>query len=223
MTADIRLLSVQVGTIETLGEFDAPDPLDRKWTTAFFKRPVAGTVAVGWLGMAGDAQADRRYHGGPDKAVLAYSADHFDTWRMDTGREDISGGAFGENLTVTGQSEADVCIGDAWRIGDVLLEVTQPRQPCWKLGRRWRLPELPKRVIARGWTGWYFRVLEEGTLKAGEQLQLERRAHPDWTILAANRVMYARRDSDIAAVRDLISLPELSQAWKDELGERVMV
>ena len=129
-------------------------------------------------------------------------------------------GGFGENLTISGWTEEDVCIGDAWRIGNVLLEVTQPRQPCWKLGRRWRLPELPKRVIAVGRTGWYCRVLEEGTIEAGGPISRERRRHPAWTITAANRVMYSKKGPQ-EEIRALIALPELSQYWKDELSERV--
>jgi MOSC domain-containing protein YiiM len=113
-----------------------------------------------------------------------------------------------------------VCIGDTYRVGEVLLEVTQPRQPCFKLGRRWRRPDLPKQVIANGRTGWYFRVLEEGRLQAGQEVALERRRHPRWTIAEANRVMYEKRGSE-QRLRELIAVPELSEAWKDELGQRV--
>lgn len=219
---DVRLLSVQVGPIETHGEFDASNPHDQRWTTAFFKSPVSGPVHAGWLGLTGDSQADPRFHGGPDKAILAYAVDHFAHWRAQPGLELMSFGGFGENLSIAGQSEEDVCIGDAWRVGEVLLEITQPRQPCWKLGRRWRQVDLPKRVISLGWTGWYYRVLQDGHLQAGQQLTLERRVHPDWTIVDANRVMYTKR-GDAGRTRALIALPELSQAWKDELSERVMV
>jgi MOSC domain-containing protein YiiM len=215
------ILSIQVAAVETYGQYDAVDPLDRRWTTAFFKKPVDGAVTAGWLGLTGDSQADQRNHGGRDKAILAYSSDHFADWRQDPDLAAVSGGAFGENLTVTGATEATVCIGDAWRIGDVLLEVSQPRQPCWKLGRRWRKPELVKQVVVTGRTGWYLRVLEEGLLEAGMTMTLERRPHPDWTIAAANGVMYDRR-LPADRIRALIALPELSDAWKNELGERVM-
>ena len=215
-----NLVSIQVALAETYGEFDAVHPLDRRWTTAFFKKPVDGPVVAGWLGLAGDSQADVRHHGGRDKAVLAYAGDHYADWRQVPGLEEITGGGFGENLTVSGVSEATVCIGDAWRVGDVLLEVTQPRQPCFKLGRRWRTPELVKQVLGNGRTGWYLRVLEEGPIEAGMTMTLERRPHPEWTIAAAHNVMYDRR-LPAERIRALISLPELSQAWKDELGERV--
>lgn len=215
------LISIQVAQVETYGEYDAENPLDRRWTTAFFKKPVDGPVEARWLGLSGDAQADLRFHGGRDKAILAYSEDHFADWRQDPELAAVSGGAFGENLTIRGLDEASVCIGDTWRVGDVLLEVSQPRQPCWKLGRRWRKPELVKLVVKNGRTGWYFRVIEEGTLEAGLAVRLETRPHPEWTIAAANQVMYDRR-LPAERIRALIDLPELSDAWKTELGERVM-
>ncbi len=215
------LLSIQVALTETYGEYDATNPLDRRWTTAFFKKPVGGPVLATWLGLAGDSQADVRHHGGRDKAILAYSAEHYSDWRTVPDLDEIAGGGFGENLTINGLTEATVCIGDAWRAGDVLLEVSQPRQPCWKLGRRWRKPELVKQVVANGRTGWYVRVLEEGPLEAGMAMTLERRPHPEWTIAAANGVMYDKRLPE-ESIRALIALPELSDAWKEELGERVM-
>jgi MOSC domain-containing protein YiiM len=215
------LVSIQVAPTETYGEYDATDPMDQRWTTAFFKKPVEGPVVATWLGLGGDSQADVQHHGGRDKAVLAYSADHFPNWRKDPQLAELNGGGFGENLTVSGLTETDVCIGDAWRVGDVLLEVSQPRQPCWKLARRWRKAELVKEVVKNGQTGWYLRVLEEGPIEAGLSLSLERRPHPEWTIAAANAVMYAKRGPE-ERIRALIALPELSEAWKDELGERVM-
>ena len=177
--------------------------------------------SVNWLGLVGDSQADLRFHGGRNKAVLVYSGDHYPDWRSELGIAEMGPGGFGENLTVAGADERSVCIGDHWRIANVLFEVSQPRQPCWKLGRRWRRPDLPKRTVVSGRTGWYCRVLEEGELDAGLAMTLERRPHPEWTIVAANRVMYTKQ-ADSEVIRALIGLPELSSEWKDELGERVM-
>ncbi len=216
-----QLISIQVALAETYGEYDSRDPQQRRWTTAIFKKPVAGPVQAGWLGLAGDSQADARHHGGRDKAILAYSADHFPAWRQHPLLTGMTGGGFGENLTISGLTEEGVCIGDGWRIGDVLVEVTQPRQPCWKLARRWQAPDLVKQVVANGYTGWYLRVLEEGVLQAGQEVTLEHRRHPEWTIAAANAVMYDKRMPQ-ESIRSLIALPELSEAWKDELSERVM-
>ena len=192
------------------------DPHARRWFTGFFKVPVDGPVEFRENGLAGDGQADLRFHGGPDKAVLAYSADHYPLWRGELNRPEMTGGGFGENLTIAGLSENSVCIGDRWRSGTVLFQVSQPRQPCWKLGRRWNLPDLPKRVIQTNRSGWYLRVLESGVLTAPTPLHLADRPHPQWTIARANRVLYDRR-VDPAERLALATIPELSAAWRTEL------
>ncbi len=212
-------MSVQVGRPRTLGTPEAADPFDRVWTTGFFKGPVAGPVAVGPLGLAGDGVADTVNHGGPDKAVLAYSADHYTAWRAELGVPELPFGGFGENLTVAGQAEADVCIGDRWRIGTVLLEVTQPRQPCWKLSRRWRVKELSARVVETGWSGWYLRVVEPGEVAAGQGLELVARPNPDWTVRRANRVMHFLK-YDPEASAELAAVPGLSASWRESLLKR---
>ena len=118
-------------------------------------------------GIEGDGQADLVNHGGVDKAICVYPLAHYPHWQEMIGRE-LSPAAFGENFTVDGLTEADVCIGDTWRVGeDVLVQVSQPRQPCWKLARRWQRKTLALEVQESGKTGWYFRVLEEGTVQAG--------------------------------------------------------
>lgn len=212
----VTLLSIQIGRITQSGRADAVDPLDVPWTTAFFKSVVSGPVKVDDNGVAGDAQADRENHGGPDKAVLCYSADHFPAWAAELGEPVIPLGGFGENLTVAGLDETGVCVGDHWRFGDVVLEVSQPRQPCWKLGRRWRRPELVQRVVQTGRTGWYCRVLEEGVLQAPAPGVLLARPLPKWSIQRANQVFYHRRQ-DPAATRELALLPQLAMAWREVL------
>jgi MOSC domain-containing protein YiiM len=213
------LVSIQVGRPRVIGTPDAADPQDRPWTTGFFKEPVAGPVYVRAENIDGDGQADRENHGGPDKAVLAYSADHYPGWRERLGRPDLPFGAFGENLTVAGLAEADVCVGDRWRCGPVRFEVSQPRQPCWKLARRWRVKELPAWVVATDRSGWYLRVLAEGEIAAGMPLELEARPRPEWSIERANRVMYQMRgDRDAAA--ELAAVPELSMSWREEMVRR---
>lgn len=147
--------------------------MDRPWTTGFFKEPVSSAVRLGLINLEGDGQADLVHHGGTDKAVLAYSAEHYPGWRQSMNNPSLPFGAFGENFTITGLTEADVCIGDIWQVGDeAVLEVSQPRQPCWKLARRWRIKSLALDVQQTGRTGWYFRVLTEGIVAAGMRLVL---------------------------------------------------
>src|ERR1700722_16927674 len=127
------LTSVQVGMPRNYGFEDAADTHDKPWTTGFFKAPVDGPIFVGTTNLAGDGQADLKNHGGVDKAVLAYSADHYPRWRDELRLPGMPFGAFGENLTIAGLKEELVCIRDIFRVGTVTFEVSQPRQPCWKL------------------------------------------------------------------------------------------
>ncbi len=209
--------SIQTSRVRTLGTPGAADPMDRVWSTGFFKEPVGGAVRVTQSGVVGDEQADRVNHGGPDKAVLAYSADHYPGWRTELAL-DLPFGAFGENLTVSGLTEADVCVGDVWRAGAVVFEVSQPRQPCWKLARRWRVKTLPATVVETGRSGWYLRVRTDGDLTAGTDLVLEQRPNPDWTICRANEVMYHVEDEALAW--ELARVPQLSMSWREMLTQR---
>ncbi len=213
------LVSISVSRVRSLGTAGAADAMDRPWTTGFFKEPVVGPVAFSALGAAGDEQADRVNHGGPDKAILAYSAEHYPAWRSELDLPELPFGAFGENLTVAGLSEADVCIGDRWRAGAVLFEVSQPRQPCWKLARRWRVKSLPASVVQTGRTGWYLRVLTDGELRADAELELIDRPNPAWTIRRANEIMYFLK-SDAEESLALAAVPGLSASWRDGLRVR---
>jgi len=186
-----------------------------EWTTGFFKEQIVGPVWVGKLNIAGDAQADLKNHGGVDKAVLAYAATHYPLWEEELGQP-LPYGGFGENLTIFGLDENEVCIGDTWKAGDAVFQVSQPRQPCWKMARRWRRSDLPKRVVHTGRSGWYMRILEEGLLTAGDDCELVSRPHPEWSVARANRLFYAR-SSELAEVAELADLPELSEAWRNEL------
>ncbi|SFI15581.1 MOSC domain-containing protein [Planctomicrobium piriforme] len=214
-----RLESIQVGLPETYGD-DGGSVRDKPWRTGFFKMPVAGPVAVSFLNLQGDGQADLRVHGGRDKAVLAYSAEHYPLWREELRRSEIGGGAFGENLTISGVTEQEICIGDIWRIGEVELQASQPRQPCWKLARRWGIPELPKLVVLNGRSGWYFRVLKEGLIESGLDCVLVSRPHPEWTISECNRALYLK-SFPAAAGQRLTEVPELSDAWREDLAGRL--
>lgn len=218
MSKSIRLLSLQVGLPRDYGRADAAAPEERAWSTAFFKQPVAGPVAVGPAGLAGDGVADLRHHGGPDKAVLAYASEHFPLWRAELGL-DAAGGGFGENFTLAGATEAEVCIGDVFALGTARFQVTQPRQPCWKLARRWGVADLVQRVQDNGRCGWYLRVLVPGAVEAGQELRLLERPRPEWSVARAHDLMHHRRD-DRAAARALAACPELSATWRATMERR---
>lgn len=217
----MRILSLLAGQVENFVAEDARHAANRPWQSAIRKTPVEGPRRVHALGLEGDAQADRVHHGGPDKALLAYAAAHYEAWAEEWGAAPEHG-AFGENLTLDGAAEADVCIGDVYQIGGgpLRVQVSQPRQPCWKLARRWNRPALPKRVQETGRTGWYLRVLTPGIAEAGAALALTNRPCPRWSIARANAVMHGRGVStdEIAA---LAALPELAQSWRETLARRL--
>ena len=182
--------------------------------SAIAKRPVAGPVRVGAEGLEGDEQGDRRVHGGPDKAVHQYALEHYAAWRADLGALPVldAPGAFGENLASTGVTEATLCWGDRVRIGSVLLEVAQSRQPCWKLNLRFGHKDMARRLQDTGRTGWYWRVLEPGHLQAGDAIHLIARPHPEWTLARVVDLLY-HRTLDREALQGLARLP-LPPSWQ---------
>jgi MOSC domain-containing protein YiiM len=216
-----ELVGVQVGKVQRLvmpenARVDFRHPF---WTSGIFKSAVEGKVRVTKEGMEGDQQADLAFHGGPDNVVLAYDVDHYPVWREELGMPELGNGMFGENFTVRGFSDETVCIGDVWRVGeDVMLQVTQPRQPCFKLARRLKQPHIVKRVRETSWGGWYLRVLKEGDAERGVKIELVERIHPEWTVARAVQTMYGRKN-DEGAARELAGVAELSERWKRELVE----
>ncbi len=212
----MQLRSIQVGTPKSYGTEGAEDSLDRPWTSAIAKQPVAGAVWIGRQGVAGDMQADRRVHGGPDKAVLAYSADHYPRWREQLARADLGPGWFGENLAIEGATEATVCVGDRIAIGPARLEVSQPRGPCATINRRFHRKDMVKLVQESRRSGWYLRVLTEGWVEAGMPVVLHDRPYPQWTVWVATDLMAARAVRREECER-LAACPALSASWRGSL------
>ncbi len=216
-----RLCAVCVGRTEPRGTDGAADPFDRPWESAIWKNPVAGAVGVDTLGLDGDAQADPRVHGGPEKAVLAYATRHYtETWRPHLAADMLRPGAFGENLAVDGLDEATVAIGDVFAIGSARLQVSQPRGPCWKLVRKFRRPDLVDLVIGNGCTGWYLRVLEDGLLEAGQPIVLVDRPHPRLTVAATNGVLH-RRPLDRAVTAELAACALLAPNMRRQIAGKL--
>jgi len=202
-----RLASVQIGPIAPLGP--------RKVPSGFVKQTVAGRVSVRALGLKGDAQADLRVHGGPEKAVYGYAAGAYPLWQADFPELAplfVPGGV-GENLTIAGVDEAGLHIGDIMRIGSAVLQITQPRQPCFKFALRFHAPKLPKAMTRNGRSGWYYRVLDEGAVEAGDAVTLIERPNPAWPVARFNAVlaMKAAASKDLAA---LVDMPGLAQQWR---------
>jgi len=209
----MRILSLNVG-----------QPRDLHWggkvlRSAIFKSPVQGRVAAGREGLEGDAQADLSVHGGVDKAVYAYPSEHYDFWRAELGVDELTWGAFGENLTTIGLLEEDVEIGDRFRAGEVELEVSQPRIPCSKLAARHGRPDLPKRFLRTDRPGIYFRVVREGRLAAGDPIEC---IHHDARGLRLLDILtLARGEGDEPLMRLAVDHPHLAQVWRSELARRL--
>jgi MOSC domain-containing protein YiiM len=200
-----RIVSVNVGSV---GERRGPD--GRRYRSAIVKHPVPGAVAVHALGLAGDEQADRVAHGGPDKAVHAHFRQHLELWSLGPG--DI-----GENLTLAGGDEAAFCVGDRLAAGSAELEVSQPRIPCFKQSDRSGVPLAA--IRASGRTGFYLRVLRPGTLAAGDGLVLLARPHPEVSLALVNRVLHVA-PGDAAARARVLACPELAAALRARLAAR---
>jgi MOSC domain-containing protein YiiM len=214
-----RLVAICVGTPTDYGIEGAEDPFDRRWRTSFYKAPVSGPRWLSTTSVDGDSQADTKAHGGPEKAVLAYSMDHYPHWNDEYPDLDLGHGAFAENLDIQGLSEATVCLGDTWQIGEAILQINQARMPCWKISRRWRTHGMSRRVQETGRTGWYHRVLQAGEIEAGMNVVLIDRPHEQWTIERCNRVMHElKRDREQSA--ELAELPELAESWRRVLAKR---
>jgi len=210
----MKLLSVNVGL-----------PRDVEWRgktvrTSIFKEPVEGRVRVRQLNLEGDRQSDLSVHGGIDKAVYAYPSEHYGFWGEELSRADLSWGAFGENLTTEGLLEDRICIGDRVRCGSALLVVTQPRQPCFKLGLRFARPDLVKRFQRSGRSGFYFAVMQEGELGAGDPLELIP-ASGDRVSVAQVARLYSAVDGDRGLLRRVSELPALPEGWREHFRARL--
>lgn len=218
-TLEGHIVSLQVGLPRVVEDRDGGNSSVHAWTTGFFKRPVNDLVWLGRLNLDGDAQADLENHGGLDKAVNVYPIEHYSYWRQTLSLNELVPGDFGENFTTEALLENEICIGDTFEIGESLVQVSQPRQPCWKLARRWGIKDLALRFQNTGRTGWYFRVLREGFVQANQTVALVNRPYPQWTIATANLIMhYQTEDRD--AARALADCPALSLRWRTKLSKR---
>ena len=184
--------------------------------TAIFKEPVAGNVAVRKLNLAGDLQADLTVHGGWETAVYAYPAEHYDYWREQFSGSLLSWGAFGENFTTAGLWEDEQCIGDLLRVGSAVLQITQPRMPCYKLELRFNRDDMIKRFLVSGRSGFYLSVIEPGNVAAGSTVQILDR-HPDRVTVSDIVRLYLGQARDPELLQRAIHVASLPENWKNQL------
>jgi MOSC domain-containing protein YiiM len=189
-------------------------------STGIFKEPVEGRVMLRTLNLDGDRQADLTVHGGPTKAVYAYPVEHYDYWRGELPEMKLPYGMFGENFTTEGLDEAGVQIGDRFRVGEAEVMVTEPRMPCYKLGIKFGRTDILKRFLASGRTGFYFSVLREGEVGAGDAIELIERDEHQVTVADIIR-LYTRGKGDLANLRRAIEVKALPESWKDYFRHQI--
>jgi MOSC domain-containing protein YiiM len=207
------VVSVNVGSPRQV-ELDG-----RTITTAIWKDPVEGRVAVHGVNLDGDDQADRSVHGGPDKAVYAYALEDTEWWESELGRE-LGPGAFGENLTLRGIDVSAAVVGERWRVGQTLvLEVVQPRLPCFKLGLRFGDPRFPRRFGREDRPGAYLKIVREGDVGAGDAVELFDRPDHGVTVALMSRAVL----HDHSLYPRLLDAPQLLPAWREWIEQRAVV
>lgn len=210
----MRVLSVNVGLPREV----VTD--DRLVLTSIFKSAVSGRIPVRPHNLAGDQQSDLSVHGGRAKAVYAYPHEHYEFWRAQLPGVDLQPGNFGENLTVEGLLEEDVHVGDRLKIGSAELLVTQPRLPCFKLGIRFGRPDMVKRFLDSGRSGFYLSVVTEGVIGAGDDVEIVERQPAAVSIPELLRI-YLRETTDPERLRAVLAIPALSDAWRYDLQKRL--
>jgi len=188
--------------------------------TSIFKHPVRGPVRVRRLNLIGDKQSDLSVHGGPFKAVYAYPLEHYAYWRSELPEDELAPGMFGENLTTEGLHESAVHIGDRFRVGTAELVVAQPRVPCYKLGIRFGNPEMIKRFLKSGRTGFYFAVAQEGDIDSGDPVELVARDKSSLTVADIIRV-YAFEKDDRGTLQRAVELEALPESWRNYFQEQL--
>ncbi len=190
--------------------------------TGIFKKPVTGPVRVGSYNLEGDGQADLENHGGLNKAVYAYSLDHYAYWREFLDRGELDQGQFGENLTIAGLDESERCIGDQLQIGSALFAITQPRVPCFKLGIRMGDEDMPRMFSQSARTGFYLSVLREGVIEAGNAVEVVRRGRHSVAVKSLFEAYMNCGGADAARILErALEVPELSPEWRAPIEQRL--
>ena len=208
----VELLSLRIGRIAPLGNEGVLSGIN--------KAAIQGEVMLTKTGFIGDDQADKKHHGGVEKAIHHYDYGHYAFWKTELENCAVfdAPGAFGENLSTVGMTEKDIAIGDVFRLGSAIIEVSQGRQPCFKLNLRFSTPDMALRVQNSGRTGWYYRVLQEGHVKLSDELKRIERKCEEWTIYRLWRALYVTRN-DREELSKIANLDLLAPSWR-KLAEK---
>ncbi len=209
----VSIVSINIGKPKDV-------PYQRKEIyTAIFKHAVEDPVFLSTVNFAGDGQGDLINHGGIDKAVCVYPYEHYPYWEKQLDRK-LTYGAFGENITTLGMTEEQVCIGDIFQLGQAVVQISQPREPCFKLSLKYGVTELPLWVQQTGFSGYYFRVLQEGMVSKADAITRIQRHPLGITVSFANQVFY-QETFDEEAIQRVMDVKELSNSWRENLRKKI--
>lgn len=216
----IRLISAQVGKVKSYGDRKSKEFLDKSWESASAKEVIDGNVFVGKTGLTGDEVADKVHHGGEEKAVFANSYENYKEWARFLGLETIPFGALAENFTISGLHESNVYLGDVHKIGSAILQVSQPRKPCWKIAKRWRNKKFTNEIYTTGLTGWYYRVLQEGFVEAGDEVVVTSEDKSKISILDAN-MAFANPIKYRDILEKILTIPSIAPSYRLSVANRI--
>jgi MOSC domain-containing protein YiiM len=188
--------------------------------TGIFKNPVEGRVVLRTTNLDGDRQADLSVHGGPNKAAYGYPSEHYGAWKSELSDPVLPWGSFGENFTTAGLMETDVSIGDRYRLGDAVVKVTTPRLPCFKLAAKFKSDEIIDHFLRSGRCGFYFSVVEEGEIGAGDVFELLEREESTLTIAEVNR-LYSAKSPDRETLKKSLHVNTLPESWRERFRARL--
>lgn len=214
------VVSIQKGKVAHYGDATKKSFEEKAWQTASFKEPTQEPVFVSFMGMDGDEVADTLHHGGVDKAVFANSYENYPLWEKFLHVSPLPMGALAENLTLSGVHERTVCLGDIHHIGSVILRVSQPRKPCWKIAKRWNAKHFTEEIFTSGLTGWYYQVLQEGIVKKGDTIFLHEKGKVGISILEANNA-FKNPHTYQKQLKNILTIPSLALSYLESIEKRL--
>ncbi|QOG11916.1 MOSC domain-containing protein [Arcobacter sp. FWKO B] len=217
---DAKVVSLQVGKVKNYGSKESKDFISKYWESGSFKEPTQDDIWASKLGLLGDEVADKIHHGGVDKAIFANSYENYPTWAKFLGEESLPFGALAENLTISYLHESSVCIGDIHKIGSAILQVSQPRKPCWKISRKWKNQDFTNEIYISGLTGWYYRVLEEGAISANNEVCVLEQDPQRISILTSN-IAYTNPIKYQEILENILKIKSLALSYEASIHKRL--
>nr|WP_321266297.1 MOSC domain-containing protein [uncultured Sulfurimonas sp.] len=215
------VISIQAGKVKAYGDKNKSEFLQKYWESAFFKEVLNSKVFISKDGLNGDEVADKVHHGGVEKAVFANSYENYKEWAEFLNVDELPFGALGENLSISGLHESNVFLGDIHKIGSTTLQVSQPRKPCFKIAKRWNNKKLTNEIYTTGLTGWYYRVLKEGEIIAGDEIFIQTNNENKISILDAN-IAFANPLEHKETLEKILLIDSIAPSYRTSIEKRIL-